>query len=630
MNTVLEAAVADFFEHSAMNGLELRTGQVIMAQETAAAIAAKHSLAVEAEVGTGKSYAYLVPASIQYQREHRQIVIATSTIALQEQLYRDTITVMRMLGMNAEVLLAKGMKHFVCMRKLRAQRRKHPEHLILTQTARFCADGKQDISQMPFHIPELEWKRICISHFGATLCQSCDLKSVCSYAQMRSRLRHGNDIVICNHNMLVSHLRNQQDGNGIFNQNRNILIVDEAHHLEHTFRESFTEAYSRKEMIRLLKRNLNSSRYRQKLVAHAIHDVSLFFQQCRDQIRSQQEQSEDDMSTFYFENTPDTKNLLGKIKHILPELQIEHELSGLYEFLRKVYHSDKRSIIWLENKPELRLCVCQKDIRADIRAMLYRSGHSTILTAATLAGSVEGTPREQYAYFLDSIGFPDTGIVSEPKKSPFDYDRNTMLYCSKHLPYPKHDDMENYRERSISEIVDLLRITDGKALILFTAKADMLYVYKKLSNMDLPYRILMQSKGSSQEHQLDKFRKDTNSVILGTGIFWEGISIEGESLSQVIIFKLPFPAPDPILDWKMSLCDHPIQEVAVPEMLIRLRQGVGRLIRSETDCGIVSILDPRAVGNYSQIICSVLPMKHMTGSIAEIAEFWERIRSEKE
>ncbi len=109
---------------------------------------------------------------------------------------------------------------------------------------------------------------------------------------------------------------------------------------------------------------------------------------------------------------------------------------------------------------------------------------------------------------------------------------------------------------------------------------------------------MLQNKGSSQEYQLDKFRSDISSVLLGTGTYWEGINVKGESLSQVIIFKLPFPCPDPITDYKMSLTDRPIQEVAVPEMLIRLWQGVGRLIRSETDCGIVSILDSRASNGY--------------------------------
>lgn len=152
------------------------------------------------------------------------------------------------------------------------------------------------------------------------------------------------------------------------------------------------------------------------------------------------------------------------------------------------------------------------------------------------------------------------------------------------------------------------------------------YVYKKLSNMHLPYKIIMQGSGSSQEYLLDKFRNDTNSVLLGTGTFWEGINIEGESLSQVIIFKLPFPVPDPIIDYKMSLVDDPISEVAVPEMIIMLKQGAGRLIRCAADKGIVSILDPRvsmeSKAQYKDKALEALPERNRTESISELQEFW--------
>ncbi|MBR1385035.1 MAG: ATP-dependent DNA helicase, partial [Ruminococcus sp.] len=208
------------------------------------------------------------------------------------------------------------------------------------------------------------------------------------------------------------------------------------------------------------------------------------------------------------------------------------------------------------------------------------------------------------------------------------------LYTTSALPYPRIDKRDEYREKSIAEIVRLLNVTQGKTLILFTAKVDMEYVYKRLSNMHLPYKIIMQGSGSSQEYLLDKFRNDTNSVLLGTGTFWEGINIEGDSLSQVIIFKLPFPIPDPIIDYKMSLVDDPISEVAVPEMIIKLKQGAGRLIRCATDKGIVSILDPRvsmeSKAQYKEKALEALPERNRTESISELQEFWKRVTNKKE
>ncbi|MDE5563538.1 MAG: ATP-dependent DNA helicase, partial [Oscillospiraceae bacterium] len=336
-----------------------------------------------------------------------------------------------------------------------------------------------------------------------------------------------------------------------------------------------------------------------------------------------------DMQAFYFEPTAAVRRLLEAIKHHLSLIETEYELSEIYYFIRELYYNSGNSLVWLENSPDVRICISKKDIRWDIAELLYQAGKSTILTSATISSKQDGTPQERCSYFLDSIGYPEIGMVSESKQSPYDYDHNTMLYCSALMPFPKHERREEYLKASIPEIVKLLNITNGKALILFTSKTDMEYVYKKLSNMHLSYRILMQSRTSSQEYQLNKFRNDVNSVLLGTGTYWEGINVEGESLSHVIIYTLPFPVPDPIIDYKMSLTEYPINDVAVPEMITKLRQGAGRLIRSANDKGIVSILDPRVSSNsrasYAKRTLRALPMKNRTENMAELQEFWDRI-----
>ena len=150
--------------------------------------------------------------------------------------------------------------------------------------------------------------------------------------------------------------------------------------------------------------------------------------------------------------------------------------------------------------------------------------------------------------------------------------------------------------------------------------------------MGLPYKIMIQSNDSSQEQRLENFRNNTDSVILGTGTYWEGINVEGESLSQVIIFKLPFPVPEPIMEYKMSKAECPLIEVAVPEMIIKLKQGAGRLIRSADDRGIVSILDPRASSRlktaYKEDVLSSLPEKNITENITELKRLWKAIMEE--
>ena len=206
------------------------------------------------------------------------------------------------------------------------------------------------------------------------------------------------------------------------------------------------------------------------------------------------------------------------------------------------------------------------------------------------------------------------------------------MYVSDKLPIPNKRNRTAYRNAAIKEIVKLLNITEGKALILFTAKDDMQYVFKKLSNMGLPYKIMVQDESTTQERRLEKFQNNVNSVLLGTGTYWEGINVKGESLSQVIIFKLPFPVPDPIVEYKMRKTECPLMDVAVPEMIIKLKQGVGRLIRSSDDKGIVSILDPRVSKSlntaYREDTLASLPEKNITEDITELEGFWNTIKED--
>ena len=144
-----------------------------------------------------------------------------------------------------------------------------------------------------------------------------------------------------------------------------------------------------------------------------------------------------------------------------------------------------------------------------------------------------------------------------------------MIYYCDDLPHPTKEH-EAFIEQGVQRLLEVLDISGGKALVLFTAKSDMEDVYSILSQKELPYKVLMQQSGSSQDQVLKEFRENTNSVLLGTGAYWEGISIEGKSLSNVVIFRLPFPVPDPIINYKASIADDALMDVNVPEMVIKL------------------------------------------------------------
>lgn len=606
-----------------------------MADEVCTAFEKQLPLAVEAEVGIGKSLAYLVPAILKIAQDQKQIVIATSTIALQEQLNRDAHNVLKMLGVNIDIVVAKGMKNYICKRKLKGFVSRNKQDFTVQKLWNIVQNGSQDIAEIGMKIPQKLIRSVLIYNFGSDCCKTCDCSNSCEYSAIRKQIAKGQNIVICNQNMLVSHLVNAERGQGIFAENCSAYIVDETHNLESKFRDAFSISYSRKDLINRLNgysKMVSSEKLNlaKRLTSSMCETVQKLYTELNRQIRQQQRGMDEGVSAFFFKRTKeiliDAKELDRKIGRF--EKFTEVPVSDVKQFVEEIISPDRNKIMWIENGENIRLCICKKDISRDISRLLFGKSN-VILTSATISCRQDGTPMEKYEYFLNNIHFPTSGIVSEPKKSPFDYEHNTMLYVSQNMPILKHNQKEKYREKSISEIVQLLEITHGKTLILFTAKSDMEFVYKKLSNMNLPYKILIQSGCSSQAYQLKCFKNDVNSVILGSGTYWEGINVVGESLSQVIIYKLPFPYPDPIISSKMAESDDPLMEIAVPEMIIKLRQGIGRLIRSESDKGIVSILDSRLSSEckscYKKVVFDAIPIKNKTEDLAVLSDFWRKI-----
>ena len=622
----LLSAVNRFYKDDMKNGLQRRDGQIEMSGEITQAIMDNKSLAVEAEVGIGKSIAYLVPLVLQFFRERKQMVIATSTITLQDQLERDIIKVLEVLGVRADVEIAKGMKNYICLKRFQNFVREHSDYIRTYDRAKYGLQTRTDV-----YVSEDVWNKICITSCGEK-CSDCQFRKICEYSLMRERIRNNDEIVICNQNMLVTHLINEESGKGIFKPDFSTVVIDEAHNLESKFRNAFTTSYSQNEISNeILKATTNRKDVLSSLIVELIQMVDSLFKYLKFDINQQQSEAEGDMNTYYYRPIREIRKLVLRIRSGL--LEIEMRTNRRIKCLQMFRNlGNKNFLVWLSTEKGVRINVCKKNIRKEIGRLLFTSTRRTILTSGTITSQNSGTLKERYQYFMDCLGCPDNVCVSEPKKSPFDFDKHTMLYVSNKLPCPNKHNRNKYRNEAISEIVKLLEVTHGKTLILFTAKDDRDYVFKKLSNMGLPYKIMVQSSDSSQEHRLERFQNNVNSVILGTGAYWEGINIKGESLSQVIIFKLPFPVPDPITEYKMANKECPLLEVAVPEMIIKLKQGAGRLIRSSEDKGIVSILDPRVSSRlktaYREDTLASLPEKKSTEDISELKEFWNSIKGD--
>jgi len=622
----LLSAVNRFYKDDMKNGLQRRDGQIEMSYEVTQAIMDNKSLAVEAEVGIGKSIAYLVPLVLQFFRERRQMIIATSTITLQEQLESDILYVLEALGVRADVEIAKGMKNYICLKRFQNFVREHSDYSRMFDRAKYGLQTRSDA-----YVSDDVWNKICITSCGEK-CSDCQFRKICEYSLMRERIRNNDEIVICNQNMLVTHLINEESGKGIFKPDFSTVVIDEAHNLESKFRDAFTTAYSQNEITNeILKATTNRKDVLSSLIVELIQMVDTLFKYLKFDIHQQQGEAEGDMNTYYYRPIREVKRLVLRIRSGLLEIEMRtnRRLKCLQMFRNL---ENKEFLVWITTEKGVRINICKKNIRKEIGRLLFKGTRRTILTSGTITSQNSGSLKERYRYFMDSLGCPDDVCVSEPKKSPFDFDKHTMLYVSNKLPCPNKHNRNKYRNEAISEIVKLLNITHGKSLILFTAKDDRDYVFEKLSNMGLPYKIMVQSSDSSQEHRLERFQNNVNSVILGTGAYWEGINIKGESLSQVIIFKLPFPVPDPITEYKMANKECPLLEVAVPEMIIKLKQGAGRLIRSSADKGIVSILDPRVSSRlktaYRDDTLASLPEKKSTEDILELKEFWDSIKGD--
>lgn len=298
----------NFFKNTAENGLEIRQGQVEMADEVCTAFEKQLPLAVEAEVGIGKSFAYLVPAVLKFAQDQKQIVIATSTISLQEQLSKDAHNVLKMLGINIDIVVAKGMKNYICNRRLNGFVSCNKQDFVSQKLLNIVRNGNCDTAKIYMKIPKKVLEKITIKNFGNENCMTCESRISCEYSAIRKQIADGKNIVICNQNMLVSHLVNSERGRGIFAENCSVYIIDEAHNLENKFRDAFSVSYSRQNLIRCLnsyseKASFDKSKLSKQLAGSMCETIQKLYAELNRQVHHQQKAIDDSASSFFFTQT---------------------------------------------------------------------------------------------------------------------------------------------------------------------------------------------------------------------------------------------------------------------------------------------------------------------------------------
>lgn len=650
--------VMSFFldEGDFKHGFEQREGQQDMSFEILDAIKNGQHIAVEAGVGIGKSFAYLAPLLLYNQKTGKPVVVATSTIALQEQLLGDVKRLETLLGVYPEVILAKGQTHYICPKRA-DEYLSRPQAEMCEEISNAVKCGYHDRKSIQCTIPTSIWNSINIQRFGKKACRGCSY--TCAYRNMRNSLKCASGIILCNQDFLTSHLMATYSGMERLITNRvEIVVIDEAHNLEEKVRSATTNYYSKNELCGRINYALNAVSpgqrgHVEKSVKKATTAVQTFFKLLDTQINNQIEVSEHDMKyaeRFFFKTDTDSlkllQNMITSFSDAAESIDIftsfddrdwkshssSDDLMELSLSLSELGEDFDQKLIWIEKHGrEVKLVCCPKNTRDIIRTRFFNSSVNMVLTSATLTHFAGASHKERYAYFIANTGFPceDKGVLAEPKPSPYSYDSHAMIYCCDDLPHPAKA-RESFLIEGADRLIEILKISRGKALVLFTAKTDMEEVYRILKQKELPFKILMQQQGASQDKILTEFREDVDSVLLGTGTYWEGISIEGKSLSNLIIFRLPFPVPDPIIEYKCSIAKNPLMEVQVPEMITKLKQGIGRLIRNYSDTGIVSIIDPRLSDTnptpYQSVTWASLPIKNRTNDINELASFYRQVQ----
>lgn len=655
LNTIF-ISVEGYFDNITKYGLEEREGQRMMALSVVDAIDTKTNLIVEAGVGIGKSFAYLIPLIYYYRFTGKSFIISTSTIALQEQLEKDIDKLCKIINIPINVVIAKGMNNFLCKKRLESFAKFNSKEVDYILKHSNNGVSKQDRSDFD-NVKDGLWKNVNVD---TCIYNKCEYYKTCKFFNIREQMKNNNGCIICNHDLLIEDLSRP---NKKLMKPVEIIVCDEAHNLESKVRSANTikvELNNIQGTLMLAISELSKSKNNKYNIDVIINDIKLLEEEINKKVLKKIEELQEKFIMIEdcnglpleFDNTITnlSKTIYNNIKDISTSLDIinvsmnrasrniyladlsDHLSEDLQEkseiFNRLSIGNEGGYIYWIERKNNKNhIYSAPKNINVISNRLFFQESNCKrdskvfVFTSATLT-----TDGESYNYFMDNIG---ASLVKNEKcltcddsfPSPYNYDENTLLYCPPNISNPK--DRDNYLTDITKKIEELVKLTNGKAMVLFTSKYDMNYVYNKLKDSFEDIIIYIQNDGSSQNKIKEQFKTNINSVLFSTGTFWEGIDIKGESLSNLIIARLPFPIVDPIMEYKKNCYKDGFDKVYIPEMLIKLKQGVGRLIRGYDDKGVITILDSRLSNNkkYLSRVKEALPIKNITTDIKEVEKF---------
>jgi len=636
--------------------LEHRPQQEQMARTVAAALEADEPLLFEAGTGVGKSLAYLLPGIIHAVDQSRQLIVSTHTISLQEQLetkdlplcrrvFRSTPELAPYADFKSAVLVGKA--NYLCTTRLAAALRDKqelfasPEHSELQRIAAWAATSRDGLRHelSPPPSPDI-WEWVNADSSGCSR-KHCDGER-CFYQRVRARLRLA-QVIIVNHSLLFAHLN--AGGATERGATRGVLfpddfvVLDEGHTVPDVATEHFglrLSSFGTERMLKYLynpknRRGLlakHGGAFEQQLVVDALEAAEQFFGFLRDRLLDKQPvvRVRDETKCDPWLDGP----LLALIKAVgaradkLDEGQERDELLDQKERLKSYQTnlkqwlsvSDEKSVYWLERSGRRQNIVTLRtapiDVAPHLREALLERNTAVVFTSATLAVGGQILP------FQERVGATEvrTAIVH----SPFDFARHMRVYVAADVPLPSPQGAR----LAIESLVDYIRFcalgVSGGSLVLFTSYQDMRQVADILApefaRETRPF--FMQGEDFSRTELTLRLQAAGNGILFGTDSFWAGVDVPGPSLSQVIITRLPFDLPThPVTEarseWIRDQGRSPFNELTLPDALIKFRQGAGRLIRTATDRGVITILDARILAkSYGQLFLDSLPQSQFT------------------
>lgn len=620
----------------AIPGFKARQSQLDMAHAVASVIKDKKQLVVEAGTGTGKTFAYLAPALLA----GKKVIVSTGTKALQEQLFhRDLPLVKDALKPRFRTALLKGRSNYLCQYRLEVNGQHPPfdDREFLHDMSEVRKWSSQTDSGDLGELTTIEENSRAIPFVTSNVenCLSKDCPNIgdCHVMTARKDALEA-DLVVVNHHLFFADMALKDTGFGELIPDVDVIIFDEAHQIPDIASEYFGEHFSSRQVFELCKdiqaeyaanlRDLQQLNKAAMTLEKNILDMRLVFGidpekgNWRDRSRNDAIQQAIKHISKSFEFLYDVLKLAisrsDAIDNCFDRLV---QLKGKFEKVNLV--EDTGFSYWYETtKRHFSLHITPLSIADKFGGYVDESTASWVFTSATV--SVD----DKFEHYTGQLGIQDARTLL--LGSPFDYQKQALFCVPRYFPEPN----DKAAVAAITELaLELITASRGRAFLLFTSHRVMSLVAQRLEDKT-PLPILVQGT-TSKRLLLEKFTKLKHAVLLGTGSFWEGVDVRGDTLSLVMIDKLPFASPDdPLLQARIEDCKRkgldPFSEVQIPQAVITLKQGVGRLIRDVTDRGVLVICDPRLVTRgYGEVFLRSLPDMRRTRDTDYVVEFLESL-----